>query len=43
VVNMSLVGLVAGSVFGAAAIVPFVVSFLRAGRKRTPNLPSRRR
>jgi hypothetical protein len=43
VVNMSLVGLVAGSVFGAAAIVPFFVSFLRASRKRTPNSSSRRR
>jgi hypothetical protein len=27
---MSLVGLVAGSVFGAAAIVPFFVSVLRS-------------
>jgi hypothetical protein len=29
--NMHFVGAIVGSLFGAAAVVPFIVSFVRAG------------
>jgi hypothetical protein len=33
-VDVNLAGLIVGLVFGAAGIVPFIVSFLRTNRRR---------
>lgn len=35
--NPGLYGMIVGLVFGAAAVVPFVVTFLRAGHRRKRN------